>query len=112
MIPRELAEEWLRRNPQYEDLRDINTGGCERFAAHFQPHVPNGELTGTDNFVCWRHTQHWPGGHVWIFDGHKHYDSEALEGVDEWEDLPFFTRSLPGLVRYNCGCPQVSFKSP
>lgn len=32
--------------------------------------------------------------HVWVTDGEKHYDAEVPNGVDSWEKLPFFQRTL------------------
>lgn len=31
--------------------------------------------------------------HIWIMFNGKHYDSEAIEGVDDWRKLPIFKRS-------------------
>lgn len=95
MIPFDQADEW-RKKIGYSTFADINTGGCENFAQKFISLFPNGELVWTDNFVSWDYGK-WPGGHAWIFSEGKHYDSEALEGVNLWRDLPFFKRKLETL---------------
>ncbi|WDS62404.1 putative dual-specificity phosphatase [Pseudomonas phage D6] len=95
MIPKELADRWIKLQG-YENAQAVNSGGCERFAQSFLPLFPKGDIIGTDNFVCWDHGS-WPGGHVWIYSEGKHYDSEALEGVNSWRELPFFKRNLSTL---------------
>ncbi|ABY63171.1 hypothetical protein ST201phi2-1p345 [Pseudomonas phage 201phi2-1] len=109
MIPFKDADQW-RISEGYADMTVINTGGCENFATDMLHHIPNGELIGTENVVCWDHTDTWPGGHCWIYDGDKHYDSEALDGVDDWRQLPFFSTRLKELREVTeCDCPQVCF---
>lgn len=89
MIPIFLAHIWRAING-YKNLQVINSGGCEEFAKAFLEMIPNGEIVGTDNMDGW--DTMYPG-HVWIFDGGLHYDSECLEGTAEWRDLPFFKRT-------------------
>lgn len=36
-------------------------------------------------------------GHVWIYSNGKHYDVEAIHGVDNFWDLPLYQRQLSGL---------------
>lgn len=107
MIPFKEADRW-RIDNGYASMSDINTGGCECFAQAFVQCIPAGELVGTDNFVCWEHTEHWCSGHIWIYDGKHHYDSQALLGVSDWKDLPFFITRLRDLKEIPCGCPQIS----
>lgn len=95
VIPFVLANEW-RKKLGYATFAEINTGGCENFAQKFVNLIPGGELVWTDNFVSWDHGK-WPGGHAWIMTPNKHYDSEALEGVSSWRELPFFKKRLETL---------------
>ena len=112
MIPFAEAEAW-RILHRYASMEHINTGGCENFAQAMLKHIPNGELTYTDNFICWDHSETWCGGHCWIFDGEKHYDSEALTGVDDWKKLPFFVKRMEGILEKSCCCQQTcTYKSP
>jgi len=90
MIPFQMADAW-RRNNGFAEMANINNGSCENFAMAMENFIADGEIVGTDNFVE-PFGKDWPGGHIWIFDGERHYDSEALEGVLEWRDLPFFKR--------------------
>lgn len=107
-IPFEVAEAW-RISEGYESMAQINTGGCENFAMAMLHHIPSGEVVGTENYVCWDHTEHWVGGHCWIVDQGKHYDSEALGGVDDWRLLPFFKSRLTEVREVLCECPQISY---
>lgn len=89
--------EWLKDNG-YKSHLEVNSGGCERFAIAFQADVPNAELIGTDNTCGW--DTEYPG-HIWLFDGVMHYDSECLEGVHDWHGLPIFKRYLE---KKKCSC--------
>lgn len=91
MIPLQAALKWAE-NKQLKSLKDVNNGECENFAMDFLHLFPNGDIVGTDNFVE-LFGKDWPGGHIWIMSDDKHYDSETLEGVSNWRDLPFFTRN-------------------
>lgn len=95
MIPLEEAEAW-RIKLGYKSMADINTGGCDIFAIQFMDKFPTCIVVGTDDFISWDHGA-WPGGHVWIQHEGRHYDSEALDGVDHWRELPFFKRSMRNL---------------
>lgn len=95
MIPAGEAETW-RIKHGYESLMDVNSGGCEEFAIAFMGLFPGCVLVGTENFLSWDYGA-WPGGHVWIQHEGRHYDSEALKGVDHWRDLPFFKRGMRNL---------------
>lgn len=92
MIPKIMADNWIEQQGYY-NAQAVNLGGCENFAQEFLPLFEKAELVGTDNFVDWDNGK-WPGGHCWIFSKGKHYDSEALEGVCSWKELPFFKRGL------------------
>jgi len=95
MIPKDLADRWIAHHG-YANFTDVNSGGCEMFAREFLSLFPKGDIVGTDNFVSWDYGK-WPGGHVWILSEGKHYDSEALEGMASWRELPFFKRSMAEL---------------
>jgi hypothetical protein len=92
MINKEAAIAWQIQNG-YTSMEAINGGGCENFAMYFKRTIPNAELHSTEDHIDWDHGQ-WPGGHIWLFDGKKHYDSEALDGVEDWQQLPFFQRAF------------------
>lgn len=69
----------------------INSGECENFACALdwaydgQLSVTGCEVDGLDPTGPW-------GGHVWVTDGSRHYDAEALAGVEHWRHLPFYVR--------------------
>jgi hypothetical protein len=69
----------------------INSGECENFACAVeraydgQPSVTGCEVDGLDPTGPW-------GGHVWVTGGSRHYDAEALAGVEDWRRLPYYTR--------------------
>lgn len=81
---------WLAENNIYS-AKAVNSGHCENFAQDFQGHVPNSEIVGTDNFAEGGFDSPLPG-HIWLFDGKYHYDSETPAGVENWLDLPIFKR--------------------
>lgn len=87
MIPKEFITNWASDNGV--SVEDVNEGSCECFADAAIEFVPGAELVGTDNFVDWD-SEDWPGGHIWLYDGIKHYDCQNPEGVEQWQDLEFF----------------------
>ncbi|QBJ02559.1 putative dual-specificity phosphatase [Pseudomonas phage Psa21] len=95
VIPKTMADDWIKKR-NIVTLQEVNTGKCEDFATDFVDLFPEGEIVGTDNFADWHHGA-WPGGHCWIMFKGKHFDSEALDGVDCWKDLPFFKRALKNM---------------
>lgn len=89
-IPEAAVTAWL----EIKGLRspyEVNSGSCEDFAQDMQHFIPDSDIVGTDNFDGW--DTKYPG-HIWLFDGTKHYDSEALEGVTDWKDLPIIKRFI------------------
>ena len=90
MIKLDDAEKW-RIDNGFASMYDINNGDCENFAIAFVATIPGGEVIGTDNVDGW--DSDYPG-HIWIYDGKRHYDSECLDGVEEWKNLPFFVRAI------------------
>lgn len=88
MIPRTILNEWLVVN-NVKDAYSVNSGMCENFAMDMLHYIPAGEVIGTDNMDGW--DSPYPG-HIWIFDGCLHFDSEALVGVVDWKELPIFKR--------------------
>uniref|UniRef100_A0AB39CCT8 Uncharacterized protein n=1 Tax=Pseudomonas phage RVTF4 TaxID=3236931 RepID=A0AB39CCT8_9VIRU len=89
MIPEFLAHIWRAIN-RYKTFQAVNSGGCEEFAKTFLDFIPGGEIVGTDNMDGW--DSKYPG-HIWIYDGKLHYDSECLNGTADWRDLPIFKRA-------------------
>lgn len=71
------------------DTLSVNSGNCENFAVAFKDTVPNSDIYGTDNFASWDSPL---PKHIWLYDGKLHYDSECLDGVSNWMDLPIFKR--------------------
>lgn len=88
MLPNNVVMRWLT-NKSIDNHRNVNIGQCENFSMDFLEYIPNGEIVGTDNFDGWDSV--YPG-HIWIFDGALHYDSESLDGVSDWKDLNIFKR--------------------
>jgi hypothetical protein len=72
--------------------RDINAGGCEDFQ---QDVIAAGKLCGATAELC---TENFPEegarlpGHCWVQHEGRHYDAEAPDGVEDWQDLPIFKR--------------------
>jgi hypothetical protein len=85
-ITRDIMEENYFKTP-----REINAGLCDEWAQraieklgkHAHMHVTP---------TAYKYI--WAGGHYWIKYQGKHYDAEALQGVNDWKDLPFFKRCL------------------
>lgn len=73
--------------------KDINSGLCEDFALivvkKMGGYKENLYELCTEDFVDFGELS----GHVWIYYNGKHYDSECVNGVKNWKDLPFFKRS-------------------
>lgn len=90
MIPVSALNEWLVEN-NLPDAYSVNNGGCENFAIAVQDFIPGSDIIGTDNVDGWDSPL---PGHIWLTDGSKHYDSEALDGVVDWKDLPIFKRAI------------------
>jgi len=76
-------KEYLKWNSKPEPS-DINGGDCAKFAYRIYKTVQGLQLMTTG--FC--------GGHAWIFDGKKHYDSEHPKGVSDWRKLD---RSYTGM---------------
>lgn len=76
-------------NPPVNRARDINTGFCLKFAENVTERLENPEnvqLLSMGTLST---------NHIWIeFDG-LHYDSEAVDGVQDWRELPFWDRVSP-----------------
>ena len=88
MITPDALNAWLKLH-NLKDAYSVNDGLCEDFAMDFLSRIPAGEIIGTDNVDGWASS--YPG-HIWIFDGDLHFDSEALTGVANWRELPIFKR--------------------
>lgn len=90
MIDPRKVREWLR-DMGIPDYQTVNSGMCEEFAQYFKQFVPNGEMYGAEEFDG-PDTE--LAGHLWIYDGALHYDSECLDGVADWKDLPYYKRRI------------------
>lgn len=93
--------EWIR-DPltDAKDAYEINCGECEDFALYVVEHLVDEGYTRA--FVCdsndhvERQGEGDPGyWHCWVHLDGLHYDSEATDGVTDWQDLPFFKRWAP-----------------
>lgn len=70
----------------------INHGLCDQFMqAVIEAYPIPEEITTEDLEVPEEVYDHLPG-HYWILCGGKHYDSECLDGVEDWKELPIFKR--------------------
>lgn len=88
---RNQLEEMLERDlrPPVNEPSDVNDGFCWYFAECVfdrlgQPkdvHILGGGTMG--------------GNHRWIEHNGVHYDSEAVDGVTEWDELPYWERLPP-----------------
>lgn len=89
----------------------INNGLCDAFAKRVierldgrgveaEQFVTRSMTDGIDSTVI--DERFWPGtnppelhrGHVWIYDGTRHYDAECTDGCSTFVGLPLFRRSL------------------
>jgi hypothetical protein len=81
---------------EFRDLlpEDINMGLCHRFARAVQKATDAdarivGDPRVTDAIDVEVISEETRGcGHVWLYDGSRHYDAEAPDGVRRWSDLP------------------------
>lgn len=89
-IPKSALDKWLIDNG-VSSAYAVNSGLCENFAQDHAHFIPGSEIIGTDNMAGWGSS--YPG-HIWLRGNGRHYDSEALDGVYEWRDLPIFKRYL------------------
>lgn len=89
-IPQVTLDNWLVAKG-IRSAYEVNSGDCENFAMDHQELIPGSEIIGTDNMLGW--DTDYPG-HIWLYDGIKHYDSETLEGVEDYLDLPIFKRYI------------------
>ena len=73
---------------------DINCGECDEFAQTtiecLGGYSDNLYELVTGNFDPEMNTD--LPGHMWIFYKGRHYDSESPYGVDDWRQLPIFTK--------------------
>ncbi len=76
------------------DPTEINKGHCEEFAM-----TVIRKLGGCSDALYEMCTQNVDPKeqmdlpyHVWIFCNGRHYDSESPDGVDNWRELPIFTK--------------------
>jgi hypothetical protein len=94
----------LLASPAWSEQRphDINNGSCEDFQQEaLSLLVGSGaeevcDATFPEIGASPSHTPPFAlPGHFWIFHEGRHYDAEAPAGVDRWQDLPIYARTLP-----------------
>lgn len=88
MLCKEKIQRWLEVRG-YTAPEEANCGECENFAQDFQGDIPGSDLYGAEEFDG--PDTEW-AGHIWLYDGNLHYDSESPEGVVDWMDLKFYMR--------------------
>jgi hypothetical protein len=88
MLCKEKIQKWLEARG-WSIPEEANCGDCENFAQDFQSDIPGAELYGAEEFDG--PDTEW-AGHIWLYDGKLHYDSESPEGVADWKDLKFYRR--------------------
>lgn len=69
----------------------INCGLCEEWAQEAERLFPKSEVEGTPEDY-WGNYE-WAVGHVWIWINGLCYDSETLQGVEDWKDLTVFVNA-------------------
>jgi hypothetical protein len=90
------SEAWRGTAP-----RDINRGRCEDFQqetlALLGPNSHAREVCDASFPEIGEAVSRTPPfglpGHFWILHDGRHYDAEAPEGVDRWQDLPIYRRT-------------------
>lgn len=90
MLDTAKVSQWLQDN-NIPDAYSVNSGMCEEFAQHFKQYIPNSEMYGAEEFEG---ADTDLAGHLWIYDGSLHYDSECLDGVADWKELPYYKRRI------------------
>jgi len=72
--------------------RQINNGECLEFANEVITRQSNVEMMRTGDVLGYDDQYDVEPFHVWVYDGQYHYDVEEPDGVEEWNELPFFKR--------------------
>lgn len=97
-IIRDLLEEWPTDHlPEDVDLGTwVNQGSCVDFAQAVGCRV-DVVVMGDSRLMQEMDADREPFGaqgcgHVWVTDGSRHYDAECPEGVDDWGEMPYFSR--------------------
>lgn len=72
--------------PEINEPYDINNGFCLLFAENVEERLKEVVNVKISHLTLMNHN------HYWITYNKKHYDAEAVNGVDNWEDLPFWSR--------------------
>lgn len=88
MLNVEKIQKWLEARG-FTIPEEANCGECENFAMDFQADIPGSDLYGAEEFEG--PDTEW-AGHIWLYDGNLHYDSESPEGVADWKELKFYRR--------------------
>lgn len=97
LISKEQLESWMTER-NIDSAYDVNSGQCEEFAHYLHELFPESFLRYTEDYISWDSEDH-PGGHCWLYLDGKHYDSESLQGVDDWKDLPIIKRNMANMER-------------
>lgn len=74
------------------EAADINEGECDLFADEVVRRVAEARAVWDYDLDA---TGRWNHDHCFVEYKGKYYDSECPQGVDSWEDLPYFKRSTP-----------------
>lgn len=80
-----IRDEYIRTG-RAATVPDINQGLCEHFALDVVDRWPHGGVQVMDDHDFGRFT--WL--HKFVRYGGRFYDAEAVEGVQDWRDLPLF----------------------
>lgn len=97
LIPKKQLEDWMAKH-KIATPYDVNSGMCTDFASYLHELFPESFLRYTEDYIPDTSPDH-PGGHCWIYLDGKHYDSESLQGVDEWFDLPIMKRNMANMEK-------------
>ena len=74
-----------------ETPQTINNGLCDYFASIVNEDSNyEAKVVGIEDFDATKNPLDYP--HIWLYFNDKHYDAECVEGVDSWDQLPFFIR--------------------
>src|SRR5580693_8138704 len=82
--------------------RAINAGGCGEFADRLVERLrAEGHIDAfvVDGFDLGRGILE--GEHLWVWWRGRHYDAECAQGVEDWRDLPFWSRCSRAIRRKN-----------
>ena len=106
-VIRQLVEVWY--NLHFLEATEINDGTCEDFARDVCGIIPGTSVNWDDVYPEIEHKKFGisHGIHAFVYYEEKYYDAEAPDGVDNWWELPLFTRERRFSLSRDLQCSTV-----